>query len=104
MTDSEYQDLIAFLGRKFNEVDGGFESVDARLLETRRHFEVVAEGLRADIRQVAEGHQLPVGGQTRILVGTRCAHPCNGSEDGWSASWAPVFVERGAASVLSLDG
>jgi hypothetical protein len=55
MTNSEYQELVEFLGRKFSEVDARFESVDGRLVETRRHFDVVAEGLRGDIRQVAEG-------------------------------------------------
>ena len=29
--------------------------VDSRFDETRRHFDVVAEGMRADIRLVAEG-------------------------------------------------
>ena len=40
-----------FFDRKFNAVDGKFE-------ETKRHFGVVAEGLRTEIQQVAEGHQV----------------------------------------------
>ncbi len=31
------------------------ERIDSRFDETRRHFDVVAEGMRADIRLVAEG-------------------------------------------------
>ena len=36
------EELAAFLNLRFEE--------------TRRHFEVVAEGLRGDIRLIAEGH------------------------------------------------
>ena len=80
MTNTEYQELIEFLGGKFTEVDARFAQVDASLdqmstkeelwthqAEIRRHFEVVAEGLRADIRQVPEGHQFLVDGQARII-------------------------------------
>ncbi len=31
------------------------ERIDSRFDETRRHFDVVAEGMRSDIRLVAEG-------------------------------------------------
>ena len=61
MTNSEYQDLIAFLGRKFEEVDRRFdqtatkEELGAQQAETRRHFDVVAEGLRGQMQLVAEG-------------------------------------------------
>ncbi len=75
MADSEHQQLIEFLNRRFTEVDARFDAVDRRFTEvdarldematkqelreqqaeTRRHFEVVAEGLRSEIRQVAEG-------------------------------------------------
>ncbi len=34
--------------------------------EIKRYFEVVAEGLRSEIRQAAEGHQVLVDGQARI--------------------------------------
>lgn len=37
-----------FLDSKFNVVDEKFE-------ETKRHFGVVAEGLRSEMRQIAEG-------------------------------------------------
>ena len=40
-----------FLDRKFNAIDEQFE-------ETKRHFGVVAEGFRSEIRQVAEGHEV----------------------------------------------
>ena len=61
MTNNEYQQLIEFLGRKFTEVDARLDQTDTKeelreqQAETRRHFEVVAEGLRSEIRQVAEG-------------------------------------------------
>jgi hypothetical protein len=35
--------------------------------EIKRYFGVVAEGLRSEIRQVAEGHQVLADGQVRIL-------------------------------------
>jgi hypothetical protein len=41
-------------------VDRRFEHVDATAAETRRHFDVVAESLRADIRLLAEGVTLRV--------------------------------------------
>ncbi len=61
MTNSEYQELVQFLGRKFEEVDRRFdetatkEELRAQQAETRRHFEVVAEGMRGQLQQVAEG-------------------------------------------------
>ena len=73
MTNDEHQQLIEFLGRKFEAVDTRLdqmatqEQLQAQQAETRRHFEVVAEGMRADIRQVAEGHQFLVDGQARIM-------------------------------------
>ena len=45
------------------------EGVREQLAETWRHFEMVAERLRANIRHVAEGHQIPVEGQARIMDG-----------------------------------
>ena len=60
--------LIEFIGKKFDQVDQRFEGMDRRLdqmatkdevrtqqTETRRHFDVVAEGLRSQIQLVAEG-------------------------------------------------
>ncbi|OYV95752.1 MAG: hypothetical protein B7Z68_06745 [Acidobacteria bacterium 21-70-11] len=35
--------------------------------EIKRHFDVVAEALTGKIQQVAEGHQVLVSGQSRIL-------------------------------------
>jgi hypothetical protein len=73
MTNAEYQQLVDFMGRRFTEVDARLdqtatkEELREQQAETRRHFEVVAEGLRADIRQVAEGHQVLVAGQARIM-------------------------------------
>lgn len=61
MTNHGYQQLMEFLGRKFTEVDARLdqmatkEELREQHAQTRRHFEVVAEGLRSEIRQVAEG-------------------------------------------------
>ena len=45
--------------RRFEQVDQRFDQVEGRVdataVETRRHFDVVAEGLRGEIRVVAEG-------------------------------------------------
>jgi hypothetical protein len=46
------EELAAFLNQRFEE--------------TRRHFDVVAEGLRGEIRVVAEGH-LGLGRQLQVL-------------------------------------
>ena len=61
MTNSEYQDLIAFLGRKFEKVDRRFdqtatkEELGAQQAETRRHMGVLVEAVRGEVRQVAKG-------------------------------------------------
>jgi chromosome segregation ATPase len=38
MTNSEYQDLIAFLGRKFEEIDRCFDRVEAKLAQHDERF------------------------------------------------------------------
>jgi len=43
MTNSEYQDLIAFLGRKFEEIDRRFDRVEAKLA---KRFEAIDERFR----------------------------------------------------------
>lgn len=55
MSNAEYQELVAFLGRKFDEVGRGFEAVDAKIADTRRHFDVVAERMHSQVQLVAEG-------------------------------------------------
>ena len=68
MDEEELAPLIEFIGKKFDQVDQRFEGMDRRLdqmatkdevraqqAETRRHFDVVAEGLRSQIQLVAEG-------------------------------------------------
>jgi hypothetical protein len=75
MTNSEYQELVEFLGRKFEEVDRRFdqtatkEELPAQQAETRRHFDVVAEDLRSRMQLVAEGHQALVDGQQALVEG-----------------------------------
>jgi len=88
MTDSESQELVQFLGRKFDATDQRFEGMDRRLdqmttqeamqaqhAETRRHVDVVAEDLRSPMQILAEGpharvegHHALAEGQARILV------------------------------------
>lgn len=61
MTNSEYQDLIAFLGRKFEGIDRRLDQtatkdqVQAQQAETRRHMGVLVEAVQGEVRQVAEG-------------------------------------------------
>lgn len=44
-----------YLERKFSLIEERFSGIDVRFEETKRHFGVIAEGLRSEIRQVAEG-------------------------------------------------
>ena len=43
MTNSEYQDLIDFLGRKFEEIGRRFDRVEANLAEHDERFEAIDE-------------------------------------------------------------
>lgn len=52
---------------RFTRIDEQFTSIDGKFEETKRYFGVLAEGLRSEIRQVAEGHQILVDGQARIV-------------------------------------
>jgi hypothetical protein len=73
MTNDEYGQLVEFLGQKFEEVDRRFDrtatkdELQAQQTETRRHFDVVGEGLRSQMQLLAEGHQVLVEGQERVL-------------------------------------
>jgi predicted nuclease with TOPRIM domain len=62
MAENEYQELIAFIGEKFERVDRRFEMMEGRFRETddkieeaRRHMGVLVEAVRDDVRQLAEG-------------------------------------------------
>ncbi len=67
------QRLTAIDGRldtmdeRFTRIDERFTGIDGKFEDTRRYFGVLAEGLRSEIRQVAEGHQILVDGQARIV-------------------------------------
>ena len=65
------QEIREFLDRKFTGIDEKFEEIkrdsdqkfeetkqysDQKFEETKQYFGVVAEGLRSEIQQVAEGH------------------------------------------------
>lgn len=52
---------------RFTRIDERFTGIDGKFEETKRDFGVLAEGLRSETRQVAEGHQILVDGQTRIM-------------------------------------
>ena len=54
--------LAADLGGEIRSVEDGLQ---ASAVETRRHFDVVAESLRADIRGLAEGLVLAVESSDR---------------------------------------
>jgi hypothetical protein len=62
MTRSEYRELVEFLSKKFNAIDGRFEGIEGRLarvevgLERYRHqTEVVAEGVTALRNEMQRG-------------------------------------------------
>src|SRR5512146_2340893 len=44
MSPSEYQDLVAVLGQRFEVIDRGFEAVDRRFDAIDRRFEAVDRG------------------------------------------------------------
>jgi hypothetical protein len=75
MTNDEYGQLVEFLGRKFEEVDRRFDrtatrdELQAQQTETRRHFDVVGEGLRSQMQLFAEGHQALVEGHQVLVEG-----------------------------------
>lgn len=48
-------------------IDRRFGGIDEKFEDTKRYFGVVAEGLRSEVQQVAEGHQIILDGQTRIV-------------------------------------
>jgi len=45
-------------GSVFNAINEKFAGIDEKFEETKRYFGVVAEGLRSEIRLVAEGHDV----------------------------------------------
>jgi hypothetical protein len=59
MTDSEYQELIPFLGRKFTEIDRRFDTVDERFRDRWSHYHS---------KSVACSFE-PLGGLTGLPVG-----------------------------------
>jgi len=61
MGQDDLAPVIAFIGEKFDQVDRRLdqmatkEELRTQQAETRRHFDVVAEGLRNQMQLVAEG-------------------------------------------------
>lgn len=48
-------------------IDQRFRGIDEKFEDAKRYFGVVAEGLRSEVQQVTEGHQIILDGQTRIV-------------------------------------
>ena len=55
MTNSEYQDLIAFLGRKFEEIDRRFDAADHRFEGMEQRFEAGFEEIEVRLGDIL-GH------------------------------------------------
>jgi chromosome segregation ATPase len=55
MSPSEYQELVAFLGERFEAIDGRFEAIDRRFEAIDRRFET-AEHQLAELRAEILGH------------------------------------------------
>ncbi len=58
---------FARVDEQFARVDQRFSGIDEKFEETKRYFSVVAESLRSEVQQIADGHQIIVDGQTRIV-------------------------------------
>ena len=52
MTDSEYQQLVEFLGRQFTVIDGQFAAVSRRFDTIDRRFDTLEERIDARFREV----------------------------------------------------
>ncbi len=65
--DSRLDGMDARFDAMDSRLDAMQEHIDTKTAENRRHFEVVAESLRTEIQQVAEGHQVLLNGQARIV-------------------------------------
>ena len=64
MTKSEYQDLVEFLGPKFDAIDGRFDAIEQRLTrvevtveENRHHIQILAERIGALDSKMDRGFQ-----------------------------------------------
>lgn len=72
------QRLTAIDGRldtmdgRFTRIDERFTASDGKFDETKRYFGVLAEGLRSEIRQVAEGRHILADGQARKIEHVEC--------------------------------
>ena len=64
--DGLRSDIHQVEGRLTARIDRLDEGVDRRLEETRRHFDVIAESLRDDIRMIADGLVALVGKVDRL--------------------------------------
>jgi len=58
---------FARVDEQFARVDQRFSGIDEKFEETKRYFSVVAESLRSEVQQIADGHQIILDGQTRIV-------------------------------------
>ncbi len=58
---------FARVDEQFARVDQRFSGFDEKFEETKRYFSVVAENLRSEVQQIADGHQIILDGQRRIV-------------------------------------
>ena len=58
---------FARVDEQFARVDQRFSGIDEKFEETKKYFSVVAESLRSEVQQIADGHQIILDGQTRIV-------------------------------------
>jgi hypothetical protein len=81
MTDEELTRRFDRIDEKFKGVDEKFKGIDQQLVTlatksdvqeegaaTRRHFDIVAEKLRADIALIAEGHKATTDNMAALSV------------------------------------
>jgi len=84
MTDEELTGRFDSIDQRFEQVDQRFEQVDQRFdavdeqfalmkafireenLTTRRHFDIVAEAMKTEIKVIAEGHAALQDGATGL--------------------------------------
>ncbi len=58
---------FARVDEQFARVDQRFSGIGEKFEETKRYFSVVAESLRSEVQQIADGHQIILDAQTRIV-------------------------------------
>ena len=81
MTNSEYQELIAFLGRQFTTIDRRFEAIDQRFEAMDRRFDAIDEKFREVLGHFDEVYRR----LERLEQGILCDPPVPPANPGRSA-------------------